>query len=262
MIMSHSTQAHPKKPTITKIAVALGCVGLIVALATTYGTPAIKQSGGGGFSIAHAEMLATAAAREARSAAENEVTAAIALKGLEAGSAGIHLIRPMDDPHWNPDSSVDGSVEYKWWPALTVYPDVEYQRRLPVELDPVANHGSCEVSQSRLVSNQHGNASLVQSQDGSYSIVLTFSQRGLDALVLMLQPQNVDETTGKYSDWFHTVRDSSAPPTPMRAVLVADKLAYRPFSISDLVTMPAPASVVIADNLSHGDASGLVARLQ
>lgn len=238
--------------------VAVGAF-LVALLARAQPGPVAPQSGE--YPEGYRGFLATAAAREARYRAESALTVELALKGIEAGAAGIHLLRPVTDPHWNLESSIQAWGDHSWWPTSTRYANVEYQRRFAVEIDPYPNHGVCDVSQARLLSNRHGTASMAQQVDGSYSVMWTVDQRGLDAIQLMLSPIEV-HADGSYVDWFNLPKNAAEPPTEMRGVLVGDKQAYLPFSISTLAQASAPAHVNLASGLTQGEAQGLVTRLQ
>ncbi|MEZ6006020.1 MAG: hypothetical protein R3F33_17795 [Planctomycetota bacterium] len=168
--------------------------------------------------------------------------------GLEANTCGFHIVEP---PRNNTFSSADsvGVLRDKWdfWDVLPAYPEPG----LPdFGLGPIAILASTE----RVFPNVVATAS-VEATGNGWGVRATFEERGLDIVKALHGPKS---SATEFHDWYGQLHNNGGWAPEMKAALIADDVALRVFSVTDLVDQAAPASVLVAEDLSLSDAEDLV----
>lgn len=208
---------------------------------------------------------ATASVRDARYDADNDLERHIRMEGMEPGRAGVHLIRPVEDPLWSSAySRFQPHADYRWFGIPARYADVEYQRLVAIGIAaPRLPATNVHTSQRRLFANSLGTAASTVSSDGSSQVTFAFSAQGIAALQALLEPKANFADLGEYSDWFRITRLLGQPETPMKVAVVSDHRIYKPLCVQEILASAGPngASVIVADRLSSAEAQQLAARL-
>ncbi len=204
---------------------------------------------------------ATAMRRSLAQSAANVQEVQIARVGIERDTAGVHLLRPAEDPLWAQYGAFQPSSGYRWWSVKVAYPGLLYQLYPGSEIDLNPTRYSCLLSQSRLLPNPIGDASFAQQSDGTYSVTITISPRGRAALEHLLAPAQV-LADGSFIDWFSILQPATGTSTPMKVCVVASKKAYLPIEIQPLLNHPpGDVQVTVASGLPMAEAQMLVDRL-
>lgn len=236
---------------------------LAVRPGTSDPTPAARQVEPPDPESAFAIFVAGTAARRQREDAAINLDNEIHLNGLEAGRAGLHLIRPPSDPQW---SAAYGpwhpTLDY-WWCSVPVhYENIEYQRRIPESVHPAPwLSWSAVVSQTRVFDNSLCVISAAQVQDESFEVRLTFEKQSIEALQALLRPK-WHAVDGQQTDWYWVSHPVGAPVTPMVVGLASDNRLYLPIDVQQLIQRAGrgSATAVAASGLTQTQASDLVAR--
>lgn len=174
----------------------------------------------------------------------------IGAAGLEPASAGFHILRPkLSEMQYYVDSSTSlAGGPIRFTPVNVIYPN-EY-------LDPVGfAHGTVFASEERAFPN--GAATLrAQQVGGTWSVIATFSQRGLNFLE---QRHGAISSPQNFHDWFGSYIVPGETATEMRATLAVRGTALLPISITTLIQSSGSVDVTVADELTRQDAEAIVA---
>lgn len=235
----------------------LGAVGVVFSMAVKPQSPSDDDL-----------FLASGAQRELNQQQVRDLLVSICANGYEKDSAGVYLIRPVNDPMWGPDYG-EGvpSGGHHWFYAKPYYKNVQYQDRVPpgftINWGPGDNQPiDCCITFSRIFSNRMMSSITVVPELGSkFGVRADFSPRAVGALRTLISDRRV--TAGvEFTDWFDITHPIGTAPTEMRVAVVSDNYMYLPFRVQDIVGAgPGPVTVQLASELTEHAANVLRDRL-
>tara|TARA_R110002072_G_scaffold253748_3_gene412511 strand:+ start:643 stop:1416 length:774 start_codon:yes stop_codon:yes gene_type:complete len=186
--------------------------------------------------------------------------------GLEIKRAGIHLLGPStEDDLSNTAQIFPGTTDHfvrDWgfWQCEAHYP-MPYNKG---DADFGLNSDAAWVSFRRMMTSRGFKAITRVDASGKYSVFALLSERGVRYLKSLIAPE--DTSGALTTDWYGVDRPHADKPTPMTLVLVADNIAYLPFSV-DLIledlasTANTTYEIELASGLTPTVADDLVKRL-
>ena len=197
-----------------------------------------------------AEHAAKQPVRVANAQARQTQRALLARHGIETKTGGFHIVRPEIDlpgaSSPNRFSSPYGVWDY--WSTASKYPGDHLDwlglttSRVQVTTERVFPNCAAVLSKNNVA--------------GSWQVDATFDQRALENLSYIHGPIT---HTQSYRDWLGVLHDAGGPSTEMVVALVRDGISWKPFSVTDLIALGGPQTVMVADCLTETEASGLIA---
>jgi len=239
----------------------LTIVGLVVALAVTACTLGGTATQEPSPTTPREKFLATAPARKATDDADRDLAVSIALKGMEPGTAGVHVLRPTNDPQLGYPFDCEGrSGGFSWRSTRVCSPSVSYPCVLPASSIPGRNLGWVQVSHSRLFENGLCTLRVEAEPNNLYRVVARVDQQARNALAaLFTRDMSSLASAGMYIDWFGLPVAIADPPTSMIAAVVWNDTVYLPLDIGTV--SQSTGEVVVADGLTQRDATELATAL-
>lgn len=176
--------------------------------------------------------------------------------GVALNSAEFHLLRPHTDERLREMMTNDSPLDsdwFSWWPVAPRY-ELSYHYGPAMPMLPSDVHvGLGELFSKRVLSD----AIAWPDGQGAFRVEVTFSQQGVAYLTQLLASRPGFSNL----DWFGAV-PLQGQPTVMEAVVVANNLAYKPFSVTNVVSQQLwGVPIVVADDLSQSEADFLAAAL-
>jgi hypothetical protein len=185
-----------------------------------------------------------------------QVLSDYAANGVAAGDAEFHLLRPGTDPAFREGRFSNAPHSSGWHDFWSITP--RYQAGYTFPDSAGLFPSTVQVGIGDLFSSRWVASATAVLDGGTYRVDLEFGQSAVQHFATLIDSED------DYSqlDWFGLKPAPGGGDTEMKAVVVADNIAYRPFSVTSIVQGNLyDTPITVADELTQAEADLLVDRL-
>ncbi len=168
--------------------------------------------------------------------------------GMENDSCGFHIVEPPRNVSFN-SSNLYGArrTKWSWWGVMPAYPD-------PTALSIPDIPSTVIASTRRVFPNAVASLAKVH-VNGGWNITATFSERGMKIVSAIHGPK---DSGLDFTDWYGERHIGGGNASRMDTTLVFDGIALLSFSVTDLVGLNGPQTVLVAEGLSQSEADKII----